>query len=134
MRSLEELLNLVPSYIAGKLTPEDASEFEQGLRKHPVLRREVEELREFQAGLKLADQLDEGHLDVHLITQSVFSPEQLPPGESDRILAHTQVCLRCREAVELARNSRDLIAREETASRHTAVTSSPWLRLKSLFV
>lgn len=134
MRSLEDLLNLVPGYVAGKLTPEDANEFEQGLRKHPVLRREVEELRDFQVGLELADHLDEGHLDVEAMTQSVFSPDQIPPGENDRILAHTQVCRRCREAIELARSSRDLLAREETARLRKMDTSSLLMRLKTLFV
>ncbi len=116
MRSLEELLNLVPSYLAEQLTGEELADFESGLRKHPVLRREMEELRELKSAITTADRLDEAHLDNDLIARWVFAREGLEQSERSRIAEHSALCRTCREAIELVQESHRLLSQSDESS------------------
>ena len=105
MRTLEELLNLIPKHLNGLLSKDEIQDFEQGIRIHPILKREIEEMRELQEAIAIADRYDEGHLDQETLIQSVFSPQLLSEVEKSKIAEHTAVCSRCRENEEFAKSS-----------------------------
>ncbi len=116
MHNLEELLNLVPKYLAGQLTGTELADFEAGLRKHPILRRELEELRELQSALTAADRLDEAHLESDLVARWVFAREDLEQSEKSKVTQHSALCRRCREAIELAQESQRLLSQSDESS------------------
>ncbi len=134
MRTLEELLNLVPKYLNGLLSKGEMQDFEQGIRIHPILKREIEEMKELQAAIAIADRYDDGHIDQDILIQSVFSPQLLSEVERSKIAEHTAACSRCRENEELAKSSFRAVNTRESHFLSTIVSDlKSWLERYTTF-
>lgn len=115
MRTLEELLDMIPKYINGQLNEPDRLEFEAGLRRHPILKRETDELCEMKKGLVIADKYDEEHIDVDRLIVLAFNPGALPNPEQGLIHSHLEACAHCREMFELAQSSHRVVSKESNS-------------------
>ena len=119
MRSLEDLLDMIPKYLNRDLSDEEMKEFEEGLKTFPILKRETDELQDVKIGIALSDRYAEAHVTPELLTAFVFKPESFSPPEAEKISTHLASCERCQNYHNMTRKSHYYVTRDSLRLRIT---------------
>ena len=101
-------LELIPSYLTGKMNPDKRIEFESELEKNQQLRDELAELKQLDFGLTVLDAINNGHIDSYLLVAYATNPNEIDSDMRREIEQHLESCDECREELAICRPAKSI--------------------------
>lgn len=105
VRPLDELRDLIPRFLVGKLSPQENEAFRLGISEYPELNNETEELKNLKAGLDIYEQAAQEHIRSEDIVAYARTSQELSGEVIAEIENHLTGCGSCREAADLSRKA-----------------------------
>ncbi len=99
--NLEDYKDLLPVYVAGKLSGTEKLELERAIDRETELQGELKILVGMSRGLEILDSISRDHVDSELLARYAVEPGAVSKGERDQIESHLTACDECREEYEL---------------------------------
>ena len=126
----KRILEILPWYVNGSLSPEEARKVEAHLKDCPTCQKELQEIRTLSSGIKEhEDVFASTHIESEKLVVFAEEPESLDPEDIAATVKHLQSCPECYvELQTLKRANLELEAREKQGKAGFVEQASVWER------